>query len=386
MEDTAQDYKQNSGPQDYTLSQLPSADPAALAAAEAAKQRIQAAYQMAIHRPRNQEQSRQNILAACQRPRFAESVRYRKKVGTEYIEGPSIRFAELALREWRNILSDQFVVYEDKKIRRIKVIITDLETNAQFSKEISVAKTVERRNNKGREVIATRQNSNNQTVYVVVATDEEMQTKEAALISKAVRNEGLRLIPSDIIEEALDVAVETLKHRDKEEPDAQRKKIADNFFTIGITVSDLEQYLGHKLANSSPAEIQNLRDIFTAIKSGEATWKEYVIPDKAEAPKASDILNQKPKPAPAPKAEKKATEPAPKQEKEPVSKEQPSEPELTAVEQIMAGAKTAKIKLDDLREYAESKGLDYETESHAKKLLDNWDKVVEDVKLGASKN
>ena len=53
------------------------ADPAAVAAAEAAKARIQAAYIMAIQRPRSYDQSRIKILEACSRPAFAEKVEYR---------------------------------------------------------------------------------------------------------------------------------------------------------------------------------------------------------------------------------------------------------------------------------------------------------------------
>ena len=47
-------------------------DPAAIAAAESAKARIQSAYIMALQKPRNYDNSRLKILAACKRPDFAE--------------------------------------------------------------------------------------------------------------------------------------------------------------------------------------------------------------------------------------------------------------------------------------------------------------------------
>ena len=126
-------------------------DPAAVAAAESAKARIQAAYIMALQKPRNEDQARARILAACRRPEFAERVEFAKPVAGRKIKGPSIRFAELALREWGNVLSDIYVVYEDDFTKRIKVSELDLETNANFGKEITIKKTVERKNNRGRQ-------------------------------------------------------------------------------------------------------------------------------------------------------------------------------------------------------------------------------------------
>ena len=75
-------------------------DPAAVSAAEAAKARIQASFIMAFKKPRNSDQARDSILRACKRPIFAQKVEYSKPVGGRKITGPSIRFTELALREW----------------------------------------------------------------------------------------------------------------------------------------------------------------------------------------------------------------------------------------------------------------------------------------------
>jgi len=257
-------------------------DPAAIAAAETAKARVQAAYLMALRKPRNFDQSRANILEACKRPLFAERVEYSKPVGGKAIRGPSVRFAELAIREWGNVLSETQVVYEDANIRRIKVTLTDLETNSTHSKEIQIGKTVERKSAGDREIIGERKNSQNQTVYIVKATDDELHNKEAALISKAVRNEGLRLIPSDIIDEALETAKNTLSNRDKADPAAAKKRVMDAFSELGIKPKDLEQYLKHKIDITTPAELQDLRGVYQALKSGEATWADYIQPNAAE--------------------------------------------------------------------------------------------------------
>ncbi len=259
-------------------SQIAYVDPAAVAAAESAKARIQAAYIMAMQRPRSYDQARIKILEACARPSFAEKVEYSKPVGGQQIKGASIRFVEMALREWGNISSDIQVVYDDETTRRVMVLVTDLETNTTFSASIQIAKTVERKSTRGREVLSERINSFGDKVYIVKATEDEIANKQAAAISKAIRNEGLRLLPQDIVEEALEKARQTAQSKDKADPDAGRKRLADAFALLRIMPADLEAYLGHPLGQTSPAEMQELRSIYQSIKDGESKWLDYVEP------------------------------------------------------------------------------------------------------------
>ena len=266
-----------------------STDPSAIAAAESVKARIQAQFLMALNKRRDIDEARDRILRACRRPAFAERVEFSKPVAGRKIRGPSIRFAELALAEWGNIDESSQVIYEDEDIRRIRVAVLDLETNACFSKDIQVNKTVERKKNKGRQVVARRTNTQGEMVYIVKATEEELHNKESALISKAVRNEGLRLIPSDIKDEAIETAKETLRKRDAEDPEAARKKILDSFSAIGVRPKDLEQYLGHKTDSLTPAELEELRGIYRAIRDGDATWMEYVAQAQPKKEPAEDL-------------------------------------------------------------------------------------------------
>ncbi len=264
--------------------ELTVSDPSAVAMAEAAKARIQAAYMVAIRRPRNEDDARVMILEACKRPEFAARVEYNKPIsGTKGIKGPSIRFAETALRLWGNIESDIQVIYDDDKIRRVKVRLTDLQTNASYTKELSIKKTVERKSTKGRdssEIFGERLNTYGEKVFIVAATDDEMLVKESALISKAIRTEGLRLIPSDIIDDALATARRTITQHDAQDPAAAKKRLLDSFAAIGIRPREIEKYLKHPVDTISPAELQDLRGVYQAIKEGDATWSDYVTPDE----------------------------------------------------------------------------------------------------------
>ena len=261
-------------------------DPAAHAAAEAAKARIQSAYLMALRKPRDFNQSRDEILTACKRPAFAERVEYSKPVGTKKIRGPSVRFAEQAILSWGNILTETSIVYEDQEVRRLHILVIDLETNAQHGQEVSIAKTVERKEPKGdREIVGERTNTQGQKVYIVAATEDELFNKQNAMISKIKRNEGLRLIPTDIIDEAIEIARETIRHKDAEDPGAAKKKVLDSFSELGIKPNAIKQYLGHSLEEAfAPAELEDLRGIYRAIKDGETTWREVVERGEAGEP------------------------------------------------------------------------------------------------------
>jgi len=273
--------------------------PAAVAAAEMQKARIESAYTIAMHKPRSIDQVRQNILKHCERPRFAEKVIYSKPVGGQSITGPSIRFAEMAIREMTNVFSDIQVIYEDTEKKQIKIILCDLETNCQFTKEVTLNKTVERKSNKGREVVGERKNSYDQTVYIVKATEDELLNKEAALISKAIRNEGLRLIPQDIVEEAMDAAIATMRKADKEDPEAAKHRLIDAFFKVGIKVADLVEYLGHGIDLVTPAELEELRGMYASLKEGSAKWSDFVeAPSKvAEAKGKAEQMKKAEQPA-----------------------------------------------------------------------------------------
>jgi hypothetical protein len=254
---------------------LVAVDPGAVAAAESVKARIQAKYLVAINKPRNPDQARQTILKECKRPGFAESVEFKKPVGGKKIKGLSIRFTEVALAAWENADVDTTIVYEDENYRRVKVTVMDLENNTTFSKEVQVRKTVERKNPRGREILSERTNTKGEIVYIVKATDDELQNKENAMVSKAIRNEGLRLLPADIKDEAVQVARQTVRDRDAKDPDAAKKKILDSFASIGISANDIEKYLKHKTDRLTPKELEDLRDIYVAINEGEATWAQF---------------------------------------------------------------------------------------------------------------
>ena len=261
--------------QEFGAQQLArSAELATAAVAAQAKAEVEARYVMALQRPRDFDDVRARFLKECQRPGFAKVARYAKPVGGSKIEGPSIRFVEAAIRCMGNIIAPTAVIFEDRERRIVRVSVTDLESNVTYPSDIVIEKTVERRDQKGRQVLGERTNSQGQTVYIVLATEDELLNKQAALVSKAVRTNGLRVIPGDLIEEGQGECIATLRDRAAKDPDAEKKAIIDAFGGIGIPPAELRKYLGHTLDTLVAAEIVELRQVYAALKDGEATWQD----------------------------------------------------------------------------------------------------------------
>jgi hypothetical protein len=271
-----------------------------------ARATIEARSIVALRNPRDYDTVRIKLLKECKRPGFAAVARYRKPMGKKDCDyatggcggsgkigasicmkcngtgkasacGASIRFIETCLRLVGNCAQETRVIYDDHDKRIIQVCVVDLETNTTYATEVVVEKTVERRFVKeGTEVIGTRQNSYGDTVFIVVATEDEMLTKQNALISKALRTNGERIIPRDLIDEGQFLALETQFKEDAADPDAAKKKLLDALAGIGIAPKDIAIYLGHDVAACSPAETMDLRAVYTAIKDGEVSWADVL--------------------------------------------------------------------------------------------------------------
>jgi hypothetical protein len=211
------------------------------------------------------------------------------------MEGLSIRAAEEAIRAMGNIRISSVTVYEDDDIRKKKVTVTDLESNICYNREITLNKTVEKRQVQDfktqkwgppydREVISERKNTQGATVYICKATEDELTIKEAALTSKIIRTEGMRLVPSDIQEEALEQCYATQKNADAEDPKAAMRRIIDAFAGVGVMPEALEKFLGHPVDQVQAKELISLRQMFQAISEGEATWASFTAKPETEEP------------------------------------------------------------------------------------------------------
>lgn len=241
---------------------------------------VKARFYIAINRPRSWDDVRTKLLRACERPGFAGSATektwgaawFRKPVG-EGVEGFSIRFAEEALRCMGNIDVETTPIYEDDQRRVLRVTVLDLESNVSIPTSITVPKTVTRKYlKKGQEALRVMVNSQNQTTYLVEATDDEVFQQQQSLASKAIRNGVLRLLPGDIQAECRTRILAIRAGEAAKDPDGFRKKVVDGFAKLNVMPSDLKKLLGCDLAQASPAQLTDLRDIWQQIDEGKTTW------------------------------------------------------------------------------------------------------------------
>lgn len=286
-------------------------DTASTAVAAQAKALVEARYIMAIRRPRDMDVVRERMLKECLRPSFAAVARYTKPIGrdrSKWPSGPSIRFAEAAVRCMTNITVETMTVYDDREKRIVRVMVTDLEANVPYSQDITIAKTIERRQKKdGDTVISTRANSYGDTLYILEATDDDIINKQQALISKVVRTLGLRLIPGDIVDECMDQVLVTQANGDAQDPDTAKRKLFDAFAALGVQAHQLKEYLGHEAQSLAPKDLADLRSLYAAIRDGETTWREVMDTRAASAESKTGSLDAvreaaagKKKPAAAP--------------------------------------------------------------------------------------
>lgn len=276
------------------------AERAAISQAAKAKAEVEARFVVAMQRPRDMDDVRARLLLDCRRPEFAKAARY--KVPNRG-EGFTIRFAEAAAAHMTNMYVSAPCIVEDEYQRTICVTVMDLERNLTWTKDVVILKTIERKDSAGREVVRYRTKADGSTIAIVRATDEELLTKENSLVSKAARTGIERVIPPDLKAECLMAITKTVADRITDDPEAERKDIADAFMKLNISPSDLKEYLGTELNQVAPAELAALRELYMSIREGHTTWRDVMAAKRAEAgeeePKTATPLKEKLKKATA---------------------------------------------------------------------------------------
>lgn len=312
-----------------------------------ARAAVEARYIMAMRNPRNWDQVRQDLLRECSIPAFAnhKSVWYSKPRSGGKDEGFGIRFVEAALRCMGNVLTEITTLHEDDMRELLRVTITDVQTNNTYPSEFPLIKTVERsRPLDDGSYISFRTNSSGRKTYTVPANEDDLYTKRGAMVSKAIRTVGLRLIPFWLLDEAKDVIMRTRLNDAAQDPDAAIKALTDAFFAIGVSADQVTAYLGHPVANSTPKEIVTLREIYVAVKAGDMTWSDVM----SDMP----IPERKPRtrPTPQPAAQEQQQAPAAEQpQTQRQVKPQPFVVQETAPQTETVDEETGEILMSDDR-------------------------------------
>jgi hypothetical protein len=253
---------------------------------------IKAAIVLARSSPRDELAAYNRIIKSCQRPTFAEGARYCFPRGDSKITGPSVQMAREAARCWGNIRYGLRVVTEDDKSMHIKGYAYDLETNNYVEAEDKFKKLIQRKSREGTRWIEP----------------DERDLRE--LINRrgafCVRNALLQLLPPDVIEDALDAAVETMRAAAngelKQDRGAAIRRLVLAFDELQVTTEMLAAYLGHSLDLVTDQEMVDLRSVYKSIRDGQSVrgdhfavpagpGAEATVPASAGAQGLADRLN-----------------------------------------------------------------------------------------------
>jgi hypothetical protein len=233
----------------------------ATATAAVGEAEVKAAITVALKFPRNEDRAFQSLMRACSRSSFAEEVSYSFPRGGQDVTGPSIYLAREAARVWGNLRHGYNIISDTETARTIEAFAWDLETNTKITAQDSFEKLIFRK--KGGWVKPDERDL------------RELTNRRGAILK---RNCILEILPKDLIEDAREQAVATLKKSAEQDPDGARKKLLLAFGGINISAAMLEQYLKHPIATCSPSELAQLRQIFKSISDGNSSWDDYMKP------------------------------------------------------------------------------------------------------------
>lgn len=223
-------------------------------------QEVQAAMVIAKRFPRNEVESYNRIMKACQRKSLAERSMYEYPRGDTRVTGPSIRLAEAMAQNWGNIDFGIIELEQKSGESQVMAYAWDLETNTRQTKVFSVP-----------HIRATKKGGN-------------VPLKDPRDIYEMVANQGARrlracilgVIPGDVIDAAISQCERTLAGDGREPLADTVRAVANTFETeYGVTVPMLEKFIGCKIESFTMQNLIRLKKVYVSLKDGMAKREDY---------------------------------------------------------------------------------------------------------------
>lgn len=222
-------------------------------------QEVQAAMVIAKKFPRNEYESFNRIMTACQRMGLAEKSMYEYPRGGERVTGPSIRLAEAMAQNWGNIDFGVIELEQRNGESQVMAYAWDLETNTRQTKIFAVPHI--RATKKGNYALTEPRD-----VYEMVANQGARRLRACIL----------GVIPGDVIESAISQCENTLAGRNKEPLEDTVRAIAATFEReYGVTVPMLEKFIGCKIESFTMQNLIRLKKVYVSLKDGMAKREDY---------------------------------------------------------------------------------------------------------------
>ena len=222
-------------------------------------QEVQAAMVIAKKFPRDEVESFNRILRACQRKRLAEGAMYEYPRGGTKVTGPSIRLAEAMAQNWGNIDFGILELEQKSGESQVMAYAWDLETNTRQTKVFSVPHM---RGTKKWNVPLT----DPRDIYEMVANQGARRLRACIL----------GVIPGDVVDAAVEECHKTLVSGNKEPLiDRVRKGIKLFEDKFSVTKEMIEKYIGCKTEAFSENDMLRLNNVYRSLRDGMAKREDY---------------------------------------------------------------------------------------------------------------
>ena len=236
---------------------------------------MQAQIFLAKQFPRDQRQSMDKILTACQRPGLASAAVYSYARGGTNISGPSIRLAEELARNWGNLECGWDELEREGDASKVRAFAWDKETN--------VLKTL---------TFVVRHYRNTKNGSYRLKDERDIYELLANQAARRMRNCILALVPGDVVEAAVEQCQKTMITSCEINAETIRK-LVETFEGFGVTKRQIEKRIQRNLESITPAQFVRMREIYTSLRDGmsePADWFDMdEEPDLATA--ATENLN-----------------------------------------------------------------------------------------------
>ena len=220
--------------------------------------------------PRDEVQAYNRIAQACQRKGIAEKAFYSYNRGGGTVSGPTIRFAEELARCWGNIDYGIKELSQDDGKSEMQAYAWDLETNAQSVQNFT--------NPHIREVGGKAK---------ILTSQRDIYEINANMGARRLRSRILAILPTDLVDMAINECKKTLAGNNDEPLIDRVKKMIVAFGKIGVTQEQIEKRLGRKVDTMTIDDFTDYIGIYNAIKQGESKIAEWFEAEKV----ASDLTD-----------------------------------------------------------------------------------------------
>lgn len=238
-------------------------------------QEVQASLIIAKRFPRDENAAFARIMTSCKRISLATHAIYNLPISGRNQSGPSIRLAEVLAQAWGNLKFGFKEYSRADGVSSCNAYCWDQETNTNSEIDFEVE-------------------------HFIIAKGAKKFITDPAEIDRLIANKGskklrqciLKVIPPDIVEEAMNQCKETIKKGDGSPIGDRIRKMVAAFSHIGVTQEMIEKRVKKSIDLIDPDELVDLTATYKSLVDNQAKKNYYFDTGEEEKPKSSS-LNEK---------------------------------------------------------------------------------------------